>query len=246
MKPLFAIALCSLLILVSCNNSSNQAANSGSAADTPPIEVTAVKLLADYEMDEPAAEKIYGGRNLIVTGAVMSIETKHDGKVEILLNSDESSIGSVRCHFDVESAKALVGVQRNDSIVVKGICANMDSHIQVVINNAALVPAAAPVASPSAVTAPVTRLKLSARDRKMTDEVIDLEEPVNSFLASNGALYAVIIDTGAQLDDFFVRTRGILEKHKSPVRWIKAVDWNTEDSTNLAEPFGRVVEERKW
>lgn len=171
MKPLFAIALASLFILVSCNNASDT--EKEAAANLPAIEVTAVKLLADYERDEPAAEKIYGGRHLIVSGAVMSIDTKHDGKVEILLNSDESSIGSVRCHFDVESAKALAGVQRNDSIVIKGVCANMDSHIQVVINNAVLAPAAASVASAPAVTVPVTRLKLSARDRKMTDDVID-------------------------------------------------------------------------
>lgn len=246
MKPLFAIALLFLLILVSCNNASNEEANPGAAADTTPIEVTAVKLLADYERDEPAAEKIYGGRNLIVSGAVMSIETKHDGQVEILLNSDESSIGSVHCHFDVETAKAFADVQRHDSIFVKGICANMDSHIQVVINNAVLVPAPVSPSSPSAATAPVTRLKLTATDRKITNEVTDLEEPAESFFASNGALYAVIIHDGKQLDGFFDRARRILEKHQSPVRRIKAIDWNTEDSTNPAEPFGKVVAECKW
>lgn len=137
---LLAIALVSAITFSSCNNGSDSASK---ASTEPSIEVTAIKILADYEADEKAAEKTYGGRNLVLSGKIMSIDKNHDDKVEILLNSPESSIGSVRCHFSAEAAAALANVNREDNIVVKGVCANMDSHVQVVVENCQLASAAA-------------------------------------------------------------------------------------------------------
>lgn len=136
---LSSIAFAVLLFMTACNNNSNSNPNPTAADNSqPPIETTAVKLLADYEADEPAAEKVYGGRTLIVSGEIMSIDKKSDGTLEILLNSQESSMGSVRCHFSAEKAAALANVNRKDSITVKGICMNMDSHVQVVIKDCEL------------------------------------------------------------------------------------------------------------
>jgi hypothetical protein len=231
-----------LLSFQSCNNASESSAQ----ADLPPIEVSAVKLLADYEADEPAAEKVYGGRNLSVFGQVMSITKKHDGKVEILLNSQESSIGSVRCHFSAEEAAKLANIQREDSILVKGVCANMDSHVQVVVKDCKL--GTAPVAGKVNIeaTATVVFKKKDPANNKALKAVKAHTKVIDALITDAGVLYVTDIDEGKPMDSFLSELRNILQEHKCTVRWIKLVDWNTADANNKEEPYGKVFAELKW
>jgi hypothetical protein len=123
-----------MLFAVSCNSDKTKAAE---ASNEPPSSVSAVKLLADYEADEAAADKQYKGKTLIVSGEVLSVTAKHDGTSEVLINSPESSIGAVRCLFAADQATATSKLAREQQTTIKGVCEGFDV-IQVVIGGSTI------------------------------------------------------------------------------------------------------------
>jgi hypothetical protein len=125
----FLAAAIFILFAVACNSDKTKGAE---ASNEPPTSVSAVKLLADYEADESAANKQYKGKTLIVSGEVLSVTTKHDGTSEVLINSAESSIGAVRCLFTADQAPATSKLTREQQTTIKGVCEGFDV-IQVVI-----------------------------------------------------------------------------------------------------------------
>lgn len=125
-----------LLSGTSCSSDNTKAAE---ASNEPPVSVTAVKLLADYEADEKAADKTYKGKNLIVSGEMLSREAKQDGTATVLINSDESSIGSIQCLFTTEQAASTSTLQQGQQVSIKGVCGGMDDiKVSVLLKNSTI------------------------------------------------------------------------------------------------------------
>lgn len=132
----YVVILLAFFVGMSCNNSKSKPAE---ASNEPPVPVTAVKLLADYETDQSAADKQYKGKSLIVSGEVLSKETKQDGSAIVLINSKESSIGSIQCLFTSEQAPNAAKLERGQQVSVKGTCAGMDDiGVSVLIGNSTI------------------------------------------------------------------------------------------------------------
>ncbi|NCT73706.1 MAG: hypothetical protein GXC78_04200 [Chitinophagaceae bacterium] len=238
MKYLFFLAiLITTSTITACNNA---AEDDPAATNLPPLEVTAVKLLADYEADENAAGNLYGGRNLVITGAVMSIDKKPDGSAIILLNSDQSSIGSVRCHFSAEKAAALAAVERKDSIIVKGVCSNMDSHVQVVVTDCSISSPAQEAANFSG------KPKDHPNNQKATEEIRSDLFILDNFISDSGILYVSVSKDTENLNTKIKEIRKILEKHQSTIRWIKMIEFGTANPSNPDNAFGVLLAEERW
>lgn len=213
--------------LIACNSAAD---NETAATQLPPTEITAVKLLADYEADETAAEKLYDSRTLIITGEVMSIDKKPDGSAVILLNSPQSSIGSVRCHFSAENATALANVERKGSVTVKGTCANMDSHVQVVVQDCSITSKAqAAAAFNGKITDHPNNQKAIAAISK--DPAI-----VNTYLSEGGTLYVSITEETEDAKAKLQEVREILTKHQSTIRSLQILE---VDGSKPVQPDNR-------
>jgi hypothetical protein len=125
-----------ILFAASCNDDKGKVAE---VSNEPPVAVTAVKLLADYEKDQDAADKLYKGKKLIVSGEVLSVTPKHDGASTVLINSPESSIGSIQCLFAADKAAQTAKLVREQQTSVTGLCEGMDDiGVSVIINNSTI------------------------------------------------------------------------------------------------------------
>lgn len=225
------------LLVLSCNNNKESEAV---VSTEPPKEITAIKLLADYEADEPGSNKIYEGRTLIISGEVMSIKPNPDGSTVILLNSPHSSIGSVRCHFTAEESAAVSLLKRTDNTIIKGVCTGMDTHIQVVVDNCKIF-------TEEAVAASFTgKPKDHPNNIKALDAIMNEEGHLSSFISDAGILYTSVVSEGKKMDGYAKRLRDILQKNKSTVKWVKVIEYDTADPSNPDNSFGILLAETRW
>jgi serine/threonine-protein kinase len=87
------------------------------------IEVTAAKLLGDYDGDVGQANLLYVGHTLKVTGTVSRIGRSADGKMQLDLKASRfATTKVVQCGFGFLSGTALSSVQQGDSVTVVGRC----------------------------------------------------------------------------------------------------------------------------
>ena len=135
------VAAAILVTTVSCKGDKSKSGETSTettaVSQEEAVVVSAVKLLADYEADETAADKLYKGKTLIVSGEVLDREAQHDNTSYVLINSPESSIGSVRCEFAAEHMATTLQLQRDQQTTITGICEGMD-EVQVVLKNSAM------------------------------------------------------------------------------------------------------------
>jgi len=88
-----------------------------SAATTTAVELTAMRLAAEYEKDENNANKKYLGNAVQVSGTVSEVSVNQQNKpVIVLLGSDMSG---VQCTLQ----DAVAGIKKGDSVTIKGFCA---------------------------------------------------------------------------------------------------------------------------
>jgi hypothetical protein len=124
------------LIGISCSNDKTK---STETSNEPPVTVSAVKLLADFEKDPAAADKLYKGKTVIVSGEVMDMQVNHDSTSYVLLNSPESSMGSVQCLFDADKVASTSKLQREQQTTITGVCDGMDDvQVTVVVKNSSI------------------------------------------------------------------------------------------------------------
>ena len=87
-----------------------------SAATEKAVELTAMRLAADYEKDENTANKKYLGNAVQVSGTVSEITLNQQNKpVIVLLGSDMSG---VQCTLQTD----VHGIKKGDSVTIKGFC----------------------------------------------------------------------------------------------------------------------------
>lgn len=91
-----------------------------SVAEQPGIPITAEALFQAYNIDEKAANKLYLGKALEVTGTVANTDINQDGQLVVFLDSGDP-LGSIVCTFPESPGDIPIHKQ----ITVKGFCAGM-------------------------------------------------------------------------------------------------------------------------
>jgi len=97
----------------------------------PEVEVSAHKLLTDYETDEKAANDVYLGKVIEVSGEIAAI-VDEAGKQKIQLDGG-SPMSSIICEID--SSRGIGSVKSGDLVKVKGLCSGYLSDVIVVQAN---------------------------------------------------------------------------------------------------------------
>ncbi len=97
----------------------------------PDIEVAAAKLITDYETDEKAANDIYLGKVVQVSGKIADI-TSEEGKMKIHLET-ENPISVVTC--EMEDSSKTGSLKTGDDIILKGLCSGYLSDVILVQSN---------------------------------------------------------------------------------------------------------------
>lgn len=91
----------------------------------PDIEVTASRLISDYESDEKTANGTYLGKIVQVSGKVAAIGVE-EGKTKIQLET-ENPISMIICELEDGSNAGTVKV--GDEIKIKGLCSGYLSDV---------------------------------------------------------------------------------------------------------------------
>lgn len=91
----------------------------------PDVEVSAAKLITDYEADEKAANDAYLGKVVQVNGKIANI-TSDEGKMKIHLET-ENPISLVIA--EMEDSSKTGSLKTGDEIMLKGMCSGYLSDV---------------------------------------------------------------------------------------------------------------------
>jgi predicted nucleic acid-binding Zn ribbon protein len=95
----------------------NASAPAEAAVEEPAIQVDLPKLRADYEANEVAADGIYKGKQLAVTGVVGSIDKDFTDDVVLRLGS-ANQFRSTNAYMQKSEANAAAALSKGDSVTV--------------------------------------------------------------------------------------------------------------------------------
>ena len=93
--------------------------------DEKGVEVTASQLVKEYQANETQANTQYLDKAIQVSGQVIDVKTNQEGKVTVMLASDDAMTG-VFCTLKEKEPLPVAG----SSIVIKGICSGMLSDVR--------------------------------------------------------------------------------------------------------------------
>ena len=96
------------------------------AAIKPDYSLTAVSLIKEFDMDEPASNKKYWDKVILVDGMVKDVAKDDRGLYSVILG-DTSSMSSVRCSMDSIHNNEAVAVKKGDRLAMKGICTGFNA-----------------------------------------------------------------------------------------------------------------------
>jgi hypothetical protein len=103
------------------NTSNNTTPSSGTASpaasQAPALKVSAGKLFVDYQTNEIAADSVYKGRSLMVTGSVSSISKDFAGSPYILLATSDEFM-PVHANLKEIEAPAAATLSPGDVVIV--------------------------------------------------------------------------------------------------------------------------------
>jgi len=91
----------------------------------PDVEVSASKLITDYEADEKAANDTYLGKVVQVTGKIASI-TVEEGKTKVQLETD-NPISMIIC--ELQDGTEAASVKAGEDVKIKGMCTGYLSDV---------------------------------------------------------------------------------------------------------------------
>lgn len=89
--------------------------------ETAAYEITAANLLAEFNADEPAANKKFIDKVIAVKGRVSEIKTDSSGQATVFLDSGDL-MSAVTCSFYQEEAPAAKALRQGDQVTIKGKC----------------------------------------------------------------------------------------------------------------------------
>ncbi len=85
----------------------------------PKYSVHATQLIGEFNQNDSAANARYLGQVVAVSGIVKGVEKDEEGKYTIVLG-DTTDMSSVRCALDSTHATDATGLNRGQSVQVKG------------------------------------------------------------------------------------------------------------------------------
>lgn len=101
--------------------------------DEKGIEITAAQLVKDYQANEAEANTKYLDKAIEVTGIVSQVDKNQEGKVTVMISSDDPMTG-VFCTLKDDS-----NITTGSSVTIKGFCSGILSDVRireaVVVNN---------------------------------------------------------------------------------------------------------------
>ena len=94
-------------------------------ADEKGIIISASQLVKEYQQNEAEANKKYLDKAIQVSGVVNEIKNNQEGKVTIMLGSDDAFTG-VFCTLKEQAND----IKQGAAIVIKGICSGMLTDVR--------------------------------------------------------------------------------------------------------------------
>lgn len=91
----------------------------------PDVEVSASKLIEDYETDETAANTTYLGKVVQVSGKIADV-TEEEGKKKVQLETS-NPISMIIC--ELEDGTSAEQLKTGDEVIVKGLCTGYLSDV---------------------------------------------------------------------------------------------------------------------
>jgi hypothetical protein len=89
--------------------------------EAPAAVLDAKALYAAFEQDEASANALYLGKNVEVSGKVLSVTPTPDGGLVLVLDA-EALMGGISCAFLPEEAPALAGLAEGSPLALRGMC----------------------------------------------------------------------------------------------------------------------------
>lgn len=89
--------------------------------EAPAAVLDAAALYAAFEQDEAAANALYLGKNVEVSGKILSLTPTPDGGQVLMLDA-EALMGGISCAFLPEESASLAGLAAGSSVAVRGMC----------------------------------------------------------------------------------------------------------------------------
>lgn len=101
--------------------STSSGSRSAPAANLPEVQVTSSQLVAAYVANEVAADKLYKGRTVEVSGSIRSIGKDVMDEMYVCLDSDDL-IRATQCFFDKSHEDALSKMSKGQFVRIVGRC----------------------------------------------------------------------------------------------------------------------------
>jgi len=121
LNVLSVVILAAFAMMAAGSLESEESTESQVANQAPALTVSAVRLFADYDSNEVAADQKYKGKTLLVSGTVNDIGKDIMDTMYVTLVGD-GVIGQVQCFFAKSHAGALAGLSKGMNVSVKGRC----------------------------------------------------------------------------------------------------------------------------
>jgi len=116
-----ALMLITLFAVVGCNESAKFA-------------VTAERIFYDYQTDATAADELYKGAKLQVTGVISSMGTDSAGAPYVIMEvGDLSETCGVQCTFTSSMASIVASLSVGQQLTIAGTCLGYSSHVVIVV-----------------------------------------------------------------------------------------------------------------
>lgn len=96
------------------------------------IRISATSLYKEYLDNPVSADEKFKGKTLKVEGNVSTIDKGIDGKICVMLETNEL-IGYIFCYFPESEAKEVAGISRGNYKTIKGKCTG--KQVGVVLEN---------------------------------------------------------------------------------------------------------------
>lgn len=123
---IFAV-LASIVLLWMCGKMAESGKSEGSSASTPeassepPIVVSAPELYEAYKANEVAADNLFKGKSLQVSGVVEKIAKDIMDNIYVTLRAD-GGFGSIQCMLPDNQAPKASTLSQGEQITVRGVC----------------------------------------------------------------------------------------------------------------------------
>lgn len=92
-----------------------------------PLNVPIDKLISHYAANEVAADALYQGKEICISGIIFDFGTMSDGHKYVLLVGSNPNSYPVRCSFLYSSSDRLISYSKGQQMTVTGRCVGMSS-----------------------------------------------------------------------------------------------------------------------